>query len=112
MTFNAVKKLAIECLKDGRVQAVERDDVAEKNLLKTGMLSADDVIALLNYSKASDYRCEPHDDMPEIEVHFFQPKTMGKDWYIKLYFIDPDCWFISVHESQIKKTTKKTLGKK
>ncbi len=107
MTFSAVKKLAIECLRDGRVQAVERDDIQEKNLLKTGVLSVEQVIELLNYTKAAEYKCEPHDEVSTIDVHFFQPKAKGKDWYIKLYFIEPDCWFISVHESQIKKTTKK-----
>lgn len=29
-----------------------------------------------------------------------EPKGNRRRWYIKLFFLEPDVWFISVHESK------------
>ncbi len=104
MGLNEARKAAIECLRSGKVQAVERDDIAEKNLLKTGVVSPEEVIALLQATHGSQHRTEPHNDDPSIEVHFFEPQTKGAYWHVKLYFLEPDCWFISVHKSHVRRS--------
>jgi hypothetical protein len=41
----------------------------------------------------------------EVDVHVFKPQARleprgdRRRWYIELYFLEPDVWFISVHES-------------
>lgn len=115
MGLRETRSKAVECLKAGRVQAVERSDINEKNLLKTGLITADDVIRLLNATRGPQYRTEPHKDDPSVLVHYFEPTVAWEDWHIKLYFLEPDCWFISVHRSHLVKkvqTTKKTIGRR
>ncbi len=109
MGLKDARTKAIECLKQGRVQAENRSDIAEKNLLKTGVIGVDLVIQLLGQTKGNQYRTEPHKDVPETLVHYFEPTLKGEDWHIKLYFIEPDCWFISVHKSHIVRATKKAV---
>ena len=111
MGLKDVRSKAIECLQAGRVQAANRANIQEKNLLKIGLVSPDEVIALLKLTRGDQYRTEPHESVESVEVHFFTPHYKGEDWYIKLYFLDPDCWFISVHKSHVVKTTKKTTRK-
>lgn len=106
MGFKAIRYKAIDCLKAGRIQAEERSDISTKNLLKTGEMSADDVITLLKVTKGDQYRNEPHKDDKNTMVRFFEPYSSESYWHIKLYFLDPDCWFISVHKS-FKKTKRK-----
>jgi hypothetical protein len=89
-------------LTDGRVQAEERNDQKNKNLLKVGLISPEEVIKIVSNTRGHQYRTEPHKDVLEIQVHFFQPIYKGKSWYIKCYFLEPDCWFISVHPSHKK----------
>lgn len=103
MGLKDTRSRAIECLQTGRVQAVERVDIDEKNLLKTGVVTPDEVIKLLNATRGPQYKTRPHKDDASVEVHYFEPNVAGVDWHIKLYFLDPDCWFISVHRSHIVK---------
>lgn len=112
MGLKDTRSKAIECLKMGRVQAAERPDINEKNLLKTGLITSDFVIKLLNSTRGEQYKTQPHKDDSGVLVHYFEPTVAGEDWHIKLYFLDPDCWFISVHKSHLVKKTKKKAGKR
>ena len=106
MGFKEVKQKAIRALKEGLVQHEARDEVDEKNLLLTGEVTSGQVVRLLNACHGTQYTCAPHHQVTAIDVHVFKPKTRlepGADmkrWYIKLYFLEPDVWFISVHESK------------
>ncbi len=115
MGLRDIRSKAIECLKAGRVQAVERSDINEKNLLKTGGITSDDVVKLLNATRGDQYKTEPHKDDSSVLVHYFEPMVAGENWHIKLYFLEPDCWFISAHKSHLVKkvqTTNNKLGRR
>ena len=105
MGFKKVRQEAIRALEEGRVQHEARDEVDEKNLLLTGEVSVDQVVRLLRACQGTQYSCAPHHVVREIDVHVFKPHTRlepkgdRKRWYIKLYFLEPDVWFISVHQS-------------
>ncbi len=103
MGLKDTRSKAIECLLAGQIQATNRPDVRDKNLLKTGVVTVEQVIELLKLTRGSQYRSEPHDSIAKVVVHYFEPKQKGEDWHIKLYFLEPDCWFISVHKSHILK---------
>src|ERR1017187_5235926 len=103
MGLKEARAKAIECLKSGRVQAEERADIQEKNLLKTGQIKPEEVIDLLNMTKGGQHRMEPHRNDAKVTVHYFEPTVKGVDWHIKLYFLEPDCWFISVHKSHVRR---------
>ncbi|MNK95737.1 hypothetical protein D3C87_1159860 [compost metagenome] len=96
---------AIQALKEGRIQAVERKDLKEKNLLKTGKVTSEEVIELLKKTSGSKYRNVPHMDDASVTVHIFEPRVRNIDWHIKFYFLEPDCYFISVHHSTKARTT-------
>lgn len=102
MGFKDARARAIEALRNNAVQHEFRDAIDEKNLLCVGDVSPEDVIRLLNACRGQQYACSPHHEAPEIEVHVFRPEASldGKSrvaWYIKLYFVEPDVVFISVH---------------
>jgi len=101
MGLKDIRKNAIECLKSGRVQAENRADIKDKNLLKTGVVTTDIVVTLLGATRGNQYRTVPHKDDPTVSIHIFEPTVSGENWHIKLYFLDPDCWFISVHKSHV-----------
>ena len=76
-----------------------------KNLLATEDVSLADVIKMLNWSNGNDFSSSPHHLVPDIEVHEFrniqvrlEGETEKSSWYVKLYFIEPTTWFISVHK--------------
>lgn len=97
MSFNAVKKKVLDCLKKGLVQHEERNDIDEKNLLAVGQVSLTDVSAIVGRSRGNQHSSSPHHLDSNIDVHVIKTKLSGKDWYIKWYFVDPDTVFISVH---------------
>ena len=107
-----IRKKAIECLKSGTVQAENRADIREKNLLKTGVVLVDEVIKILSVTKGSQYRKTPYKDDPSVDVHIFEPRYLGENWHIKLYFIEPDCWFISVHKSHVAASGSRSIRRK
>lgn len=100
MGFKEIRDAAIKALQEGRVQAEERADMTEKNLLKTGEVSAEEVIKMLKQTRGNQHEVSPHHVVPDIEVHVCKPKVDNEFWYIKFYFIEPDCTFISVHKSR------------
>jgi hypothetical protein len=105
MTFTWARAEAIRAIEEGRVQHEARDAVDEKNLLLTGDVTPEQVVRLLKACRGPQYTCSPHHLVPDIEVHVFKPEARNepaaakKRWYIKLYFLEPEVWFISVHAS-------------
>ncbi len=97
MRFKEVKRKVIECLNNGQVLHEERDRIDVKNLLSTGVVSLSDVASLIERSRGTSYSCSPHHNDTNIDVHVIKSNQEGKNWYIKWYFLEPDCVFISVH---------------
>ena len=93
MSFNAVKKKAISDLSSGNYAHEGRNDIDEKNLLKTGEISANSVVDLSRMSRSSEHSSSRHHQDASIVIHVI--KLRG--WYLKFYF-DPDTMFISVHQ--------------
>ncbi len=106
MGFKEARRLAIEAITGGRIQHEVRDEVDEKNLLLTGEVTPEQVVRLLKGCRGTQYQCSPHHHVREVLVHVFtpqgslEPQGSRRRWYIKLYFLEPDVWFISVHESK------------
>jgi len=98
VAFREVKSKVIECLNNGYVLHEERDDIDVKNLLSTGVISISEVTTIIGRARGNAYSCSPHHYDTEIDVHVIKTNHSGQHWYIKWYFTDPDCVFISVHE--------------
>lgn len=96
MGLKDIRKRAIECLENGRIQhdTDRAGNIDEKNLLLTGQIKVDEVIELINKTKGTEFETVEHHTVKDLEVHIFKPSG----WYIKCYFIEPDVFFISVHE--------------
>jgi hypothetical protein len=95
MGFSDARKKAVKCLREGRFLTEDREVDPGKNLLSMGLVDAGDVErALLNCrGDKNGYEQRPHHDRKKSLVHIFK----SRPWYIKLYFMDPECVFISVH---------------
>ncbi|URX62056.1 hypothetical protein KR767_18725 [Luteibacter anthropi] len=91
--FTAAKNVAIARLATGAFLHEARASVEVKNHLKTGQISAQDVINLLKKSNGNQHSSSPHHRDASLTVHVIV--TGG--YYIKFYFIDPNVMFISVH---------------
>lgn len=106
MGFKETRQRAIQAIRNGKIQHEARDEIEEKNLLLVGDVTTDQVISLLNACRGNQYSSSPHHLVPEVEVHIFKPEakldsiTEKEPWYIKVYFLEPDIWFISVHKSK------------
>ena len=104
--LNEIRKAAITAIREGRVQHEFRNVVDEKNLFLTGEVTPEQVIHMLNACKGGQHESSPHHAVKDVEVHIFKPELSlekgapKQKWYIKLYLLDPDIWFISVHEAQ------------
>ncbi len=97
MNFKDVKRKVIECLKEGLILHEVRNHIDVKNLLSTGSISVDYLIEIIRRSRGNNYTCSPHHFYTTIDVHVINTNYSGQNWYIKWYFIEPDCIFISVH---------------
>ncbi len=94
MGFKAAKQGILMALAEGRYLHAARKDIDAKNDLKTGRVTADQVAEVIKRSRGFDHSESPHHQVPSILVH-----TITKNgWYIKFYFLEPDAWFISVHQ--------------
>lgn len=93
MGFKKAKSEVIECLKNGCVSHEARKNIDVKNLLATGEVTIDEVIAIILRARGGDYSYSPHDFNNAITVHLIKTKR----WYIKWYLLEPDAVFISVH---------------
>lgn len=86
--FRAARQRAVGALSGGeRIEHEARPGLAEKNLLAIGDVSTGFVAELLARCRGQEYRSSPHDSDSATEVHIFTPiDSMGRRWYIKLYF--------------------------
>ncbi|MDC9719296.1 MAG: hypothetical protein PSN46_01045 [Gammaproteobacteria bacterium] len=98
MAFGEAKSKVIECLNNGCVFHEERDDIDVKNLLSTGAVSISTVTTIIGRARGNNYFSSPHHYDSEVDVHVIKTTHSGQHWYIKWYFTEPDCVFISVHK--------------
>jgi hypothetical protein len=96
--FKEVKSKVIECLDNGFVIHEARNNIDIKNLLSTGAVSIGEVATIIGRARGNDYSNSPHHFDSEIDVHIIKTNHFNKSWYIKWYFTEPDCVFISAHE--------------
>ncbi|MGV2833717.1 hypothetical protein [Pseudomonas shirazensis] len=92
--FKAAKRALIAALESGNYLHAARGDITIKNLLAMGAVSARAVIEVIRSCSGAHHSCTAHHMAPEVMVHVL--KRHG--WYIKFYFIEPDTWFLSVHQ--------------
>lgn len=97
MGFTEVKSKVINCLNSGFVLHEQRGNIDIKNLLSTGAISASEVANIIGRARGNCYSCSPHHFDANIDVHVIKTTLSGHNWYIKWYFVEPDCVFISVH---------------
>ena len=98
MGFKEARKKAIQCLLNGDFQnESNRANADAKNLFLNGDIEVSDVIDLLKRTNGSQHTSDTHHWDSKLEIHIFRPVVATVSWYIKLYFIDPDVVFISVH---------------
>src|SRR3712207_2025788 len=107
--FRKARSKTIDALRAGPgfILFEDRQARESKNLLDTGEVSPEDVIALLRLCRGTEdqYREPPHHFSADIPVHEFKPVQQGVRWYIKVYFLEgtdelEPATFISVHRSQ------------
>lgn len=94
MGYKDAKSGILKALNSGVFQHEARNDISDKNKLQTAEITVQDVIKLITKSNGNDHTCSPHHVISGIEVHVI--KVDG--WYIKFYFLEPDTFFISVHQ--------------
>lgn len=92
--YSSVKRALIAALRSGNYQHAVRNDIDEKNLLATGVVSAAEVIHCVTRSHGGQYSCSPLHGSVNIPCRLIR----SHGWYIKFYFIEPDTYFISVHQ--------------
>lgn len=99
MYFYTVKQTILQCLAEGNVLHEQRNNIDVKNLLATGQVSTSEISCLVARSKGTEYECKPHHILREIDVHILKTRYRNHECYIKWYFVEPNCVFISVHLS-------------
>ncbi|OUM29944.1 hypothetical protein B8W72_17685 [Pseudomonas putida] len=92
--FREAQRAVIEALESGEYQHVSRGDIDLKNLLATGEVSACEVAEVVRSCRGIHHASSPLHAVAAVEVHVL--KRNGR--YIKFFFIEPDTWFISVHQ--------------
>jgi len=97
MGFKEVKSKVIWCLENGYVLHEERNNIDVKNLLSTGTVSLSEIVSIIGRARGNTYSCSPHHFDATIDVHVIKTRHSGENWYIKWYFTEPNCVFISVH---------------
>lgn len=97
--FKEAKRAVIAALRAGTFQHEARNEIDVKNLLQTGGVSAQFVEGIILRCKGTEHTCTPHHQVSAIDVH----TIISQGWYVKFYFLDPDTWFISVHETAKKR---------
>ena len=97
MGFNEAKGKIVECLETGDFRHEERNDIDIKNLLATGKVTTREVLKIILRAKGVSYGCSGHHFDDTVLVHLIETNFEGKRWYIKWYVLEPNVWFISVH---------------
>lgn len=95
--FTFAKVLLIKCLRKSAFEHKERGDIDVKNLLKTGQITRDELIAILRKVRGCHHRKFPHCSLSGVTVHLIEYNGL----YVKYYFIetpsDVSAILISVH---------------
>jgi hypothetical protein len=89
-----VRRAVVAALLSGDFDHEFRAEIDTKNLLSTGQVSVPELVAALKRCSGWNYSCSPHHASPTLTVHVIKTRP----WYVKFYFVDPETWFISVHE--------------
>lgn len=100
MAFSDAVLGTIAALLDGRFEHEPRPLASGKNLLASGQISPQEVVALLRRCRAHQHEVRPHHHVAEQAIDIFKPVVDGERWYIKSYLIEADgeiAVFISVH---------------
>lgn len=93
--FREAKSKAIAALVNGTYQNItNRSAIDTKNLLFTGLVTAQQICDIIKRSRGTDHSTSSHHQEASILVHVIQ----REGWYLKFYFLDPDTFFISVHQ--------------
>jgi len=93
MGLSQAKQQVLACLKSGHYLNEDRVGIEGKNLFAVGLVSEEALIKVIQACTGLQYFEKPHDFIKGLNVHIM--KIGG--WYIKFYFMEPDCVFISVH---------------
>jgi hypothetical protein len=96
MGFKQAKADVLDALLNGRYQHETRKGAIDKNLLQTGAMSPVELSAVIGRCRGQHHSMSTHHQIPAITVHVLK----RDEWYIKFYFIDPDTYFISVHQTE------------
>ena len=97
MGFKNAKVKVLDCLTTGHVLHEERGSIDIKNLFGTGLISVKEAAEIIGRATGNDYSSSPHHYDNDIEVHVIRTTYLRQRWYIKWYFFEPDCVFISFH---------------
>jgi hypothetical protein len=92
--FKEAKWKVLQALSNGSFQHEARRDIDVKNKLATGEVTPGQIIQVIRRSNGRDHSMSAHHSVPTITVHVI----VREGWYVKFYFVDPDTWFISVHQ--------------
>ena len=92
--FRQAKRDLIAALQTGTYLHAVRGSIEVKNLLATAEVCVPELIEIIEQCTGRHHSSSPHHAAPQIEVHVLARRP----WYIKFYFIEPDAWFISVHQ--------------
>jgi hypothetical protein len=96
--FKEEKARAIQKILEGKVYHVPRE--FDKNEYAQGLLSDEQVIAIIKSCKGDRYEMLPHHAIKSVAVHILKPAGKYDGYYVKFYFLEPDVCFISVHRSE------------
>lgn len=94
MSFKDAKTAVLRALKDGTYQHEIRSGPDEKNLLRIGAVTAEEVCEVVVKCNGNHHKMSPHHADGTVIVHVLRPKG----WYVKFYILEPDAIFISVHK--------------
>lgn len=91
-----MKRKAIEKLLNNSIRHEERE--YDKNLFARGVVSKNDIIQIFLYSRGDQHSTSGHYFLEGVTVHIIRAVGKYDGYYVKFYFVEPDIWFISVHQ--------------
>lgn len=109
MGFREIKQQVVRCMQAGAYLHETRRDINAKNYLANGRVNREWVTELLNHTRGDGWRCSPHHQHSDIDVHVFKTWRNGTHWYVKFYFVEPHTVFISVHPDSAGENSNESL---
>jgi hypothetical protein len=94
--FKTARNKVLKALAEGTYLHETRGNIDVKNLLLTGVITAEELAAIILRCTGAHHEAVPHHQVRGIHVHIL--KRDG--WYIKFYFLNPNTIFISVHRQE------------